>query len=123
IKSDLLQHFVALSNGTLDNEAIEIDKRAAATVIVASGGYPEDYEKGKEITGLETVRDSIVFHAGTKADGNKILTNGGRVLAVTSIADDILTAVKRSNTSIDKINFENKYYRKDIGYEFKHSGK
>lgn len=123
IKSDLLQHFVALSNGTLANETIDIDKRAAATVIVASGGYPEDYEKGKEITGLETVRDSIVFHAGTKADGNKVLTNGGRVLAVTSIADNILTAVKRSNASIEKINFDKKYYRKDIGYEFKHSGK
>ena len=123
IKSDLLQHFVALSNGNLANETIGIDKRAAATVIVASGGYPEDYEKGKEITGLETVRDSIVFHAGTKADGNKILTNGGRVLAVTSIADDILTAVKRSNASIQKINFDGKYYRTDIGYEFRQSGK
>lgn len=119
IKSDLLQHFIALGNGTLQNEEIVIDKRAAATVIVASGGYPEDYEKGKEITGLASVRDSIVFHAGTKADGNKVLTNGGRVLAVTSIADDIHTAVKRSNASIEKINFEGKYYRTDIGYEFR----
>lgn len=119
IKTDLLQHFVALSNGSLGKEVIEIDPRATATVIVASGGYPEDYEKGKEITGLENVTDSIVFHAGTKAQGDKLFTNGGRVLAVTSYGASIQDAVATSLNSISKIRFDGMYYRKDIGYEFK----
>ena len=119
IKSDLVKHFVALAKGELQNEAIEIDERAAATVIVASGGYPENYEKGKEITGLESVKDSIVFHAGTKAENGKVLTNGGRVLAVTSYGKDIHEAVATSNASIEKIGFEGKYFRRDIGWEFK----
>ena len=119
IKSDLVKHFVALAKGELQNEVIEIDERAAATVIVASGGYPENYEKGKEISGLDTVKDSIVFHAGTKSENGKILTNGGRVLAVTSFGKNIQEAVATSNTSIEKIQFEGKYFRKDIGFEFK----
>jgi phosphoribosylamine--glycine ligase len=119
IKSDLLQHLVALGKGQLADEKIEIDKRAAATVIVASGGYPEHYEKGKEITGLETVKDSIVFHAGTKADKGKVLTSGGRVLAVSSYGKTIQEAVSVSNSSIQKIHFEGMYYRRDIGYEFR----
>ena len=119
IKSDLVKHFVALAKGELQNEVIEIDERAAATVIVASGGYPENYEKGKEITGLDTVKDSIVFHAGTKSENGKTLTNGGRVLAVTSFGKNIHDAVATSNASIEKIGFEGRYFRKDIGFEFK----
>ncbi len=119
IKSDLVKHFVALAKGELQNEVIEIDERAAATVIVASGGYPENYEKGKEINDLDTVQDSIVFHAGTKSEDGKILTNGGRVLAVTSFGKNIQEAVATSNASIEKIGFEGKYFRKDIGFEFK----
>jgi phosphoribosylamine--glycine ligase len=119
LKSDLLKHLIALSEGTLQNETIEIDHRATATVIAASGGYPGNYEKGKEITGLNDVKKAMVFHAGTKAEDGKILTNGGRVLAVTSYGKDIHEAVAQSNAAIEKINFEGKYYRKDIGYEFK----
>lgn len=119
IKSDLVKHLAALSKGKLQNQEIEIDPRAAATVIAASGGYPEDYQKGKEITGLDKVQNSIIFHAGTKTENGKLLTNGGRVLAVTSFGKDIHEAVATSNASIEKINFEGKYYRKDIGYEFK----
>ncbi|HLP52029.1 MAG TPA: phosphoribosylamine--glycine ligase [Chitinophagales bacterium] len=120
LKNDLVDLLVAVGNGTLDKKTIEIDKRAAATVIVASGGYPEDYEKGKEITGLEdTGDDAIVFHAGTKADGDKIVTNGGRVLAVTSFGKTIQDAVVSSNKAIGNIYFPGKYYRKDIGYEFR----
>lgn len=119
IKSDLLQHLVALAKGELAGEKIEIDERAAATVIVASGGYPEHYEKGKVITGLETVKNSIVFHAGTKAADGKILTNGGRVLAVSSYGKNIQQAVAVSNASIEQIHFDGMYYRRDIGYEFK----
>ncbi len=119
IKSDLVKLLSATGSGTLLQENIEIDERAAATVIVASGGYPEDYEKGKEITGLDSVVDSMVFHAGTKKDGEKILTNGGRVLAVSSYGKNIHEAVAKSNAAIEQINFDNKYYRKDIGYEFR----
>jgi phosphoribosylamine--glycine ligase len=119
IKTDLVDLLIAVGNGTLDKQKIEIDKRAAATVIVASGGYPEDYEKGKEIEGLDEPTESIIFHAGTKAEGNAIVTNGGRVLAVTSFGSDIQDAVKKSNKTIGKIYFTGKYYRQDIGYEFK----
>jgi phosphoribosylamine---glycine ligase len=119
IKSDLLKHLVALGKGALKDEQIEIDERAAATVIVASGGYPENYEKDKVITGLETVTDSIVFHAGTKAESGKVLSSGGRVLAVSSYGENIQQAVAVSNASIQKIHFDGMYYRRDIGYEFK----
>lgn len=120
IKNDLVELLQAVGSESLEKEKIEIDQRAAATVIVASGGYPEDYEKGKEITGLEQPGvDTIVFHAGTKQNANKIVTNGGRVLAVSSYGKDIHEAVAKSNAAIDKINFEGKYYRSDIGYEFK----
>ena len=119
IKSDLVKHLVAIAEGKLMEEVVEVDDRATATVIVASGGYPESYEKGKEITGLNSNSDTIIFHAGTKKDGDKIVTNGGRVLAVTSYGSDIQDAVAKSNAVVEKINFEGKYYRKDIGYEFK----
>ncbi|MFN8286407.1 MAG: phosphoribosylamine--glycine ligase [Chitinophagales bacterium] len=119
IKSDLLQHFVGLAEGRLQNEQIDIDHRAMATVIVASGGYPGDYEKGKEITGIVDVTESIVFHAGTKNENGKTLTNGGRVLAVSSYGNDIHEAVAKSNASINKVHFDGMYYRKDIGWEFK----
>ncbi len=119
IKTDLVELLEAVGNGSLRDKLIEIDERAAATVIVASGGYPEDYEKGKEISGLGDAGESIVFHAGTIKEGEKILTNGGRVLAVTSYGNDIHEAVAKSNAAIEKINFEGKYYRKDIGYEFR----
>lgn len=118
IKSDLVKLLLATGSGNLNKETIEIDERAAATVIVASGGYPENYEKGKVIKGLNEVTASIVFHAGTKSENGGIVTNGGRVLAVTSYGSDIVEAVKRSNESITRINFDGKYYRKDIGYEF-----
>ncbi|MBK7148576.1 MAG: phosphoribosylamine--glycine ligase [Bacteroidetes bacterium] len=120
IKSDLLQHLIATGNETLAAEDIVTDSRAAATVIVASGGYPGDYAKGLEIQGLNTVDpNTIVFHAGTRQAGDKVLTNGGRVLAVTSYGENIQEAVSASNQAIEKIHFEGKYYRKDIGYEFK----
>ena len=119
IKSDLVQHFVALSQGNLSGENIEIDSRAAVTVIVASGGYPENYDKGKVITGLENIKDSIVFHAGTKIENGQTLTNGGRVLAVTSSGNNMAEALEKSYASIQKIHFDKMYYRRDIGWEFK----
>lgn len=118
LESDLVQLLAAVGRGELENETITISPKAAATVIVASGGYPEDYEKGKLISGIEKVTNSIVFHAGTKLTDGQLFTNGGRVLAVTSMGDDIQAAVATSNTSIAQIHFEGKYFRQDIGYEF-----
>lgn len=118
IESDLLQHFAALAKGDLKNEAVLISAKAAATIILASGGYPEDFEKGKTISGSENVKESLVFHAGTKTVNGELQTNGGRVMAITSIAENIQQAVAVSNNSAAKIQFEKKYFRKDIGYEF-----
>lgn len=115
IKSDLLALFMAVANQSLDKTAIEIDPRPAATVMMVSGGYPEGYEKGKVITGLEKVTDSQVFHAGTKTNGANVVTNGGRVLAVTSIKNTLKEAVETSYKSISHINYDKQYYRKDIG--------
>jgi len=115
IKSDLVDLFTAVANQTLDTIALEIDSRSAATIMIVSGGYPEDYQKGKEIFGLENVQDSIVFHAGTKLENNKVVTNGGRVLAVTSYGDTFQEAIKKSYQNIDKLQFDKMYFRKDIG--------
>jgi len=115
IKSDLVELFWAVGNQTLDETELEIDERAAATVMIVSGGYPDKYEKGKVITGLENVNDSIVFHAGTKQEGDSVLSNGGRVLAITSYGNTLTEAVTTSYKSIALIDFEKKYFRKDIG--------
>lgn len=115
IKSDLVELFQAVGKQELASATLEIDERAATTIIVASGGYPEDYEKGKVITGLDTVTDSIVFHAGTKNDSDVIVTNGGRVLAVSSYGETFPKALEKSYASIAKIQFDNMYFRKDIG--------
>ena len=120
LDSDIVQHFAAMGSGTLAGEQIKVSDRAACTVVVASGGYPGDYEKYKPISGLpEPTADTIVFHSGTKNSGHDIVTNGGRVLAVTSFGTDISDAVAKSNHTIEQISFDKKYYRKDIGYEFK----
>jgi phosphoribosylamine--glycine ligase len=104
----------------LADEKVEFNTHTVCTVIAASGGYPEDYEKNKVIKGLDTVGgNSLVFHAGTKQVGNEVLSNGGRVLAVTSFGDTILDAVAASNHALERITYDKKYYRRDIGYEFK----
>ena len=115
IKSDFVKLLVAVGNQTLDQTAIEFDERAAATVMIVSGGYPDKYDKGKVITGLENVSESIVFHAGTKQEGTKVVSNGGRVLSVTSYGKTLKEAVATSYKSIAHIDFENKYFRRDIG--------
>lgn len=115
IKTDLVELFQAVANQTLDRTKIEIDERAAATVMLVSGGYPDKYEKGKVISGLGNVSDSIVFHSGTKQEGDNILSNGGRILAITSFGNTLKEAVATSYKSIEKIDFEKKYFRRDIG--------
>ncbi|NND88237.1 MAG: phosphoribosylamine--glycine ligase [Flavobacteriaceae bacterium] len=117
IKTDLLDLLEATYEKQLDICQLEIDPRAAATVMLVSGGYPEAYEKGKTIEGLENLEDVIAFHAGTKLEANKIVTNGGRVIAVTALDDDFKIALKKSYQNIEKLNFDRMNYRTDIGLD------
>lgn len=117
LKSDLVELFLAVANEKLDQATLEIDPRSATTIMVVSGGYPEDYEKGKIISGIESVSDSIVFHAGTKMIDGQIVTNGGRVLAVTSYGDNFKEAIQKSYQNIEKLDFDKMYFRKDIGFD------
>ena len=120
IKSDLLELLVSIGNSSFEDARLEIDPRYAVTVMLVSGGYPQSYEKNKVITGLDEVEDSIVFHAGTKCgEDGKLLTSGGRVLAVTSYGDTKDEALARSFESIKHINFDKMYYRRDIGFDLK----
>ena len=117
IKSDLLNLFRGIGNGSFSEVDFNISEEVAATVMLVSGGYPGSYEKGGEMTGFNEVKDSVVFHAGTKSSDDKILTNGGRVLAITSFGKNIDEALNKSFKNAEKINFEGKYYRKDIGFD------
>lgn len=117
LKNDLVELFASLKAGSLNNQVIKEEERAATTIFLVSGGYPKAYEKGKEITGFDTVQDSILFHAGTKPEGDKVVTNGGRVLAVTSYGEHFKDALAISNKNAEKIEFEGKNYRKDIGFD------
>ncbi|MDD2220327.1 MAG: phosphoribosylamine--glycine ligase [Desulfoplanes sp.] len=119
IKSDLLDLFIGVTTETLDRKKLEIDTRTAVTVMMVSGGYPGAYEKGKEILGLDDVTDSILFHAGTRNENNKVLTNGGRVLAVTSYGEKMNEALERSYCTISRICFEQCAFRKDIGFDLR----
>jgi len=117
LKNDLVEIFQAIANQTLDKINIEIDDRAATTIMLVSGGYPETYEKEKLISGVKSITDSIPFHAGAKLKDNKIVTSGGRVMAITSYGDTYQEAIKKSYQSIEKLHFDKMYYRKDIGFD------
>jgi phosphoribosylamine--glycine ligase len=117
LKSDLVELFVAVSEQKLSEATLEIDERSAATIMMVSGGYPEDYEKGKVISGIENVQDSLVFHAGTTSENGKTVSNGGRVLAITSFGNNFDEAIKKSYQNIDKLSFDKMYFRKDIGFD------
>lgn len=117
LQSDLVELMLAADKSTLDEVQLIEDPRAAATVILVSGGYPEDYEKGKTIAGLDEVEGSIAFHAGTKLEDGRVKTNGGRVIALTSYGVDFRAAVAASLENAEKVQFEGKYYRKDIGFD------
>ena len=121
LKNDLVELFCSVAEGTLSVQRIETDSRSVATVMLVSAGYPGSYAKGMEIDGLDILKedDVLVFHAGTMADGERVLTNGGRVLAVSSYGLDIPAAVRRSLNIMEFIHFEGMYHRRDIGYEFK----
>jgi phosphoribosylamine---glycine ligase len=117
LKNDLVEIFQAIANQTLDKIDIKIDERAATTIMLVSGGYPEAYEKGNEIVGVDSITDSIAFHAGAKIDNGKIVTSGGRVMAITSYGNSYQEAIKKSYQSIEKLYFDKMYYRKDIGFD------
>ncbi|WP_055436372.1 phosphoribosylamine--glycine ligase [Lacinutrix algicola] len=117
LKNDLVEVFQAVANQTLDKINIEIDERAATTVMLVSGGYPEAYEKGKEISGIENIEGSIAFHAGAQLKDNKVVTSGGRVMAITSYGETYQEAIKKSYQNIEKLHFDKINYRKDIGFD------
>ena len=115
IKNDFLEVLAACGKGELKTQKIITDDRTVCTVMMVAGGYPGDYEKGKLISGSEKVKDSIIFHAGTKKIGNDLITNGGRVLAVSSYGKDISEALEKSYKNIELLEFEGRYWRRDIG--------
>ena len=116
ISSDMVELFNHTWNGTLDRATLKTNPQTAACVMMVAGGYPDSYEKGNLITGIENVRDSLVFHAGTKRDANgQLLTNGGRVLCVTSFADNLEAALAKSYAAVNEISWEGCHYRRDIG--------
>lgn len=117
IKSDLVVLLKAITDGNLAEQVIETDTRTAATVMLVSKGYPGNYEKGKTISGLETIKDSLLFHAGTIEKDKQILTSGGRVLAVTSLGENLPKALALSNKNAALVQFDGKYFRKDIGFD------
>ncbi len=117
LKSDILDLFEGIASNTLSERDIQFIDKSAATVMMVSGGYPDVYEKGKQIYGLNSIADSLVFHAGTIADGPSVLTAGGRVLAVTSYGKNIEIAIEKSYEAVSKISFEGAYYRKDLGQD------
>ncbi|MEI2748743.1 MAG: phosphoribosylglycinamide synthetase C domain-containing protein [Ferruginibacter sp.] len=122
IQNDLVEIFNAVADQSLDKMTLSIDNRAAAVTVAVSGGYPGEYVKGKNIEGLQTdaIENTIIFHAGTvlnESDGS-VVTNGGRVLAVTALGDNIKEASELSAYMMEQLYFEDMYFRRDIGYEF-----
>ncbi len=117
LKTDIVEVFDAMANGDLNKLNLEIDSRAATTVMLVSGGYPEAYEKGKAIFGIETAEESLLFHSGAQLQNDKVVTSGGRVMAVTSFGETYNEAIKKSYQTIKNICFDKMYFRKDIGFD------
>ncbi len=117
IENDLVELFMACAHKQLENYSIKISPKNAATVVIVAGGYPGEYEKGKVISGLENVRDSYVFHAGTSLEGGLVKTNGGRVLAISSFKDSQFDALQCATADAARIYFDGKYFREDIGFD------
>ena len=117
IKNDFLEMMIKTANGNLNTVNLEIDEISFANVVLVAGGYPESYEKGNVIKGLDPQEKSIIFHAGTKQEGKNVVTNGGRVLSVVSKSNDFKSALKKSYKTIESIEFDRKYYRKDLGFD------
>jgi len=117
IQNDLVDLLKAVADQKLAEMELQLDERTATTVMTVSGGYPGSYEKGKEITGIESIKDSLVFHAGTTLKEGKVVTDGGRVMAITSFGSDFKTALSKSYENVEKLTFEGMNYRKDLGFD------
>jgi phosphoribosylamine--glycine ligase len=117
VNNDLLELFMAVAKKRLKRHKPDINPQTVCTVVMTAGGYPGDYDKGMEISNLDKVTGSIVFHAGTRRSGEKVLTSGGRVLAVSSYGDSKTEALARTYRNADLVDFDRKYYRRDIGYD------
>jgi phosphoribosylamine--glycine ligase len=119
IKNDLVELLESTTKGNLSSLSIEKDPRYATTIVAVSGGYPNDYQKGFEISNLQTsIADTFLFHMGTKQQGEKIVTSGGRVICATALDEDLDNAINKSRDLIEELQFEEKYFRRDIGFEF-----
>lgn len=120
IKTDLFELFQALHEGTLNEVNLEIDSRTASTIMLVAGGYPEEYQKGQVISGLEQVQEVHVFHAGTALnEQDQVVANGGRVIALTALGDNLAAALAKANAAAEKITWKDRYYRRDIGFDLK----
>jgi phosphoribosylamine--glycine ligase len=120
IKTDLFELFRALHDGELDQVNLEVDPRTAATIMLVAGGYPEEYKKGQVISGLEKVKEVHVFHAGTDVDDRgQVVATGGRVIALTGLGDNLTEALANANAAAEKITWQDRYYRRDIGFDLK----
>jgi len=119
LENDLVALILSMNEGKLGEVEVQFSSKAAATVMLVSEGYPGDYPKGRKMTGSEKVKGSFLFHAGTKSQNGEIVTNGGRVLAITSYGEDIKQALEKSYENAELIVYEGKNYRKDIGWEFR----
>lgn len=117
LKSDIVDLFEGVADGHLDRRTVEFDERAAVCVMLVSGGYPEEYKKGYPITGVDKVEGSLVFHSGTALKDGQVVTNGGRVIAVSSYGKDKEEALQKSFAEAQKIHFTDKYFRRDIGQD------
>ena len=117
IQNDMVELLQAVANQTLSDIDLKLDDRTATTVMTVSGGYPGSYEKGKEIKGIESIKDSLIFHAGTTLKDGKVVTNGGRVMAITSFGTDFKSALAQSYINVEKLSFEGMNYRKDLGFD------
>ena len=118
LQNDLVELILKMDAGRLDEVKMVPNAKSAAAIMMVSEGYPGDYPKGRVMTGFDKVKGSLLFHAGTIANGDNTVTNGGRVLAVTSYGEDLKQALAKSYENAAFINYEGKYYRKDIGWEF-----
>jgi len=117
IKSDFVEHLIACADGTLINSKVEFEQNSATTVMLVAQGYPEAYEKGKVISGFDFLGDCLPFHAGTKMENGQVVTNGGRIIAISAVGENFKDALAKSYRNADRILFEGKYYRKDIGFD------
>jgi phosphoribosylamine--glycine ligase len=117
ITSDLFELFEGVAHQNLHEKSFEVADKIATTIMLVAGGYPGAYEKNKEITGFENMNDAIVYHAGTSIFEGKVVTNGGRVMAITALGDTIEEALEKSYRNINKIHFDQMNYRKDIGFD------